>query len=832
MELQKKLIKHIDCTKEFGPDEYFSFGDVKVVSTECGTYREAGNVPLSRFGYRFQIENLDKPHMAVVRYPDDKTRFMIINDGTCYDMSTGIQTGGPWPVSSEMKEIHNVFWARWKDCSIVFTNWSYDQPAAAESIDIYELEELPPLETSTPDLPYKTRSIGIQYEDPCGTQASEGALTFEQWLEHITTYMKHSGQKSLCYPLCWYHGPFFPSKTQPADSFGMVIAPDRKQYNLWTTEPADWPGVLLEKFDNEGLEFHGVLTLLRLGTLMEKMNVDVEAIKSGAETYNNMLWNDKVQSGTGDWTIVYNARNYENFLNVQDPVHVSTEMEYLYYETPAHKMGHCGPMFNPLHPTVQQTALSFIRETVEKYAKHKSFKGVNLSMWSSAFVWFGSLKTGYDDYTIKLFQRETGIEIPVNADDPNRFSKRYEYLTSEHKSEWIKWRTEKIRELMRQIRDVIVSVRDDLELCLDLWCEMTVPFVYGADEPKHQIFARDSSLQMFKEGGIDPALYCDETNIRLKYQMEGGGRDRCMTRFEDCKTESLHMFRDHDYLDSETLDAFGKLNNVGTLIFNAWHESWGENKWFRADGDDKQAEKLAFIYGQKAEYCRMNSIYPEDGFWWDSQLRICPAFTDERYFLEHYAHALAEFDSLCITRGGLFLDKAHGEKLRQFAKVFNKLPEKKFETVGAQTDPVAVRTLLLDGRQYVYMINREYYPVEVEIDFNARPEAIEDLDSGQKLNAQEKLIISLTGFELKAFIIEPEIKLEKFTASAPPEIVEDLKSRADQAIAAIDKINSVGKNVVGMDIMRSEIPQAVASGRLAWLRRALDSYVIDKCLEL
>ena len=141
MDSGKKLLLKIDCTDEYSSEEYFSHGDVKVVSGQAGRYREAQAKPLSRFGYRFQIEHTDRPHMAVVRYPDDKPRFMIVNDGSSYDLSTGIQTGGAYPISGKMQEIRQHFWARWTDCSIVFMSWGYDEPAAVESIEIYELDE-------------------------------------------------------------------------------------------------------------------------------------------------------------------------------------------------------------------------------------------------------------------------------------------------------------------------------------------------------------------------------------------------------------------------------------------------------------------------------------------------------------------------------------------------------------------------------------------------------------------------------------------------------------------------------------------------------------------
>ena len=137
----------------------------------------------------------------------------------------------------------------------------------------------------------------------------------EDWLERVITYMRHTGQNLLAYPIIWYHGPFYPSEREPVGYFDWAAAPDRKLYVRWTAHPKDWVAQLLERFQQEGLEFQATLTLLRLGSLMQNMNIDFEAIKSGKETYNNMLANDCVQSSTRDWTMEYNIRNFPSKMN-------------------------------------------------------------------------------------------------------------------------------------------------------------------------------------------------------------------------------------------------------------------------------------------------------------------------------------------------------------------------------------------------------------------------------------------------------------------------------------------------------------------------------------
>ena len=142
----QKLVAEFDCTKEYPTDTYFSHGKIQVSASSAGRYREAEAVPLSRFGYRFRAEHIGKPYLAVVRYPDDKRRYMCMMDGTTYDMTIGVFTGVNQPLSGKMQEIRKIFWPRWNDCSIAFMTWSNGEPAAVSDIKIYELEGLPALE--------------------------------------------------------------------------------------------------------------------------------------------------------------------------------------------------------------------------------------------------------------------------------------------------------------------------------------------------------------------------------------------------------------------------------------------------------------------------------------------------------------------------------------------------------------------------------------------------------------------------------------------------------------------------------------------------------------
>ena len=295
------------------------------------------------------------------------------------------------------------------------------------------------------------------------------------------------------------------------------------------------------------------------------------------------------------------------------------------------------------------------------------------------------------------------------------------------------------------------------------------------------------------------------------------------------------MFRDHDFLDRRTLDAVAGVKSSGALVFNAWHEAWGDHRWFPADVDDTQAAGFAVMSGAPADgIFRINSRYPADGFWWDSQLRITPAFPAEPHFLEQFAHAVAELDPLRITRGGLFMDKSHTEEIRRFARAFRALPARKFHDVGETTDPVVVRALHEKDRSWLYLVNREYYPVRMSMQYEHGNGRVTDAATGEKVEARANWKVALGPYELRVFILPADSMVMSTGWELPSDIEQKLESAADDALRAFDEARSRGAVIPGMDELETEIRAArddVDNPRPAWLRRALTSYIVRKAYE-
>jgi hypothetical protein len=843
-EIPAKLVARFDCTQEYPPGQYFGHADVHVITHNGLCYREAGEQPSSRFGYRFAISHVGHPHVAVVTYPHDKRRFMCVMDGTCYDLNSGMVSGQVLPVSGKFEDMDLIFWPRWTDCSITILTYSTGEPAAAASISIYELESLPPLglASSYYELPPEDRRwLGIQYEDPCGCTASEGAHDHFEWTERIIEYAKFTGQNLVVYPLLWYHGPLYPSDIEIADLTEIYVANDRKQYVQWTTHPADWYQSLLNRFDHEGLSFIGSLTLLRLSTLMKSMNIDMKSIVNGADTVNNIMENNRVRGGTGDWTGIHNAINYEQIVAAIPPGEMVRGFQMpkgskVAYGEANYWKNRGGPIFNPLHPQVQKAILTLIREIGERYRKFPAFRGISINIYASTICWFGNLRIGYDDYTISLFTQETGIRVPGKVGNSRRFGKRARFLLAKHKETWIAWRCAKIKALFCQIRDTLHAIRADYRLIITLWDETVWFPMFGTIGAAHQFGTRQSNYDLYREGGIDMALFNHEPGIVLDLGVgctrDRGGHPPNATAGVTIKPEHSSMYRDFDFLDEKKNAQFAAIESPGVYHFNCWIESWGKYMWFHPPPDDPNLPQVRLLDGKPVDgMIGCNSLYPADGFWWNSQLRIVPTFLAGEHFLEPFAHALAEWDVDRFTSGGLFLDSAHAALHRRFSRAFALLPKRKFLTVGDSSDPVVVRTLIYANRRYIYAVNRDYYLVQIKIHFDhSKPGSLKDPIQNTQfmVDPAGSLATVLSPYGLNVWIGDEHLNPTGFTISVPSEVQAGIEHRILQARSLLTSIRKVEKNLPGTTELLQTIDRCLATHAYAKLQRILTSYIVRK----
>ena len=113
----------------------------------------------------------------------------------------------------------------------------------------------------------------------------------------------------------------------------------------------------------QGIDFPRFAHAAATGQSPAKNERGPRSIKAGADTFNNRLWNNQVQASLKDWTLQYNVRNFAAVVAA-----TINSTGWACGEKPDGPY-HAGPMFNPLHPTVQEAVIGLAREIAERYAR-------------------------------------------------------------------------------------------------------------------------------------------------------------------------------------------------------------------------------------------------------------------------------------------------------------------------------------------------------------------------------------------------------------------------------------------------------------------------------
>ena len=104
------------------------------------------------------------------------------------------------------------------------------------------------------------------------------------------------------------------------------------------------------------------------------------------------------------------------------------------------------PNFCFLHPDVQRAIEDFVDGLVDQGAAHPSFKGVCLHLTMHCLLWWGDLRSGYNDYVIDAFERDTGVRVP-RVDGPLRGKAHAEWILAHCRDRWVQWRCDQVTRL-------------------------------------------------------------------------------------------------------------------------------------------------------------------------------------------------------------------------------------------------------------------------------------------------------------------------------------------------------------------------------------------------
>ncbi|OGV67320.1 MAG: hypothetical protein A3K19_01990 [Lentisphaerae bacterium RIFOXYB12_FULL_65_16] len=671
---KRVLVTEVDATAQAPAAES---APSQVLETSAGKYREAGSKRLDRFAMKFTIAEPHAPHVAVLTWPDDKLRTMEVvyqplECGTDYQGQTGLFAGREYSLSGKLQEHVITFWPLCKENAFIFMTGETGAPAALQGFKVYRLPEgfaASPVQPFSGSVP--ARSIGMYHEDPVmpmnyGRLADGRSMSafpgFQTVTDRMLDYLQSFGQDTLHYPIAWYSGPLYGSDVEPLGG--------------GRAHPYNYPQYLAKRMQARGMTFNGWMHLQQLHSLIPFALTDEARVLDGEETVLNMRT---------DGHLYYRAWHQRD------------------------------TAYNPIDPRVQAAVKAVVAEIAERFGGEPAFKGVTMNVVEHSMLAFGSIESGYNDVNLRRFQDETGVRIPVDPKDRDRFTKSARWLLDNAKEDWIAWRCRKIHDYYKDLAAVLRAKRPDLTLGVSMY---VYPVNYGqSPRPVDYLTSQRNALDWYREQGIDSALYRNDpefvfirhTDDRLRWTR--GHRGDLMD-VEDLRTASMAP------------EIVAPLRQLDAVALNMHDVYW------ECDVGHRQPLKGIKEHGWRVSQLNPNTFQ-------------C---------LERYACGMDALDPRSITKGGFVVGLIGMEPyLARYAQAFRALPAVKFEDIDAATDPVRARQKVVDGKNYFYLQNRLPVPVETTVALKGEGEVTDLVAGAPVTRAGDGFRVTLEPYQLYAY---------------------------------------------------------------------------------
>jgi hypothetical protein len=461
------------------------------------------------------------------------------------------------------------------------------------------------------------------------------------------------------------------------------------------------------------------------------------------------------------------------------------------YYAPDGKTRNVPPHYNPLYPDNQRWYLGMIGELADRYKDSPAFTGVSLRLmqWSNPTLNnFDSLDWGYDDFTVGLFVKETGTKVPgpLSSPDgrvtPQIAQARYQWIMANAREAWIAWRCRKIAELYTRIRDRLRQARPDLKLYTTIH-----PRNYRSDPAGW----REAGVEVRLLGAIDGVVPIDAS-----YYYGRGDADVSRTQ----------PLRDA-LIDPAQLTAYRAANRQGAFLSGAYY-----------------LEQTEAVLPPAAIGFTANTRLT-----WTSGVGT-PA---GRHALERYALQLAETDATVLGDGGNGYSLGQ-PPLRDWMAEYHQLPARPFTPLADGRDPVAAWTLQDGDNFWLYLVNRERYPLTVTFALTGAS-AMTRPATGEAVASQGGQVrIPLEAYALQVYRGHGTGRIADFGAHAPDDAVklaENLvRGLEDAARNPLRLVALSAAQRGGLEQGAREARQALNAGHLWRARTIVETWPVQSCL--
>ncbi|OAM90596.1 hypothetical protein OH491_02220 [Termitidicoccus mucosus] len=722
--MKRRLVFDIDCVANTvngapvraGKNYWEANGATRVVAAPAGRYRESNDgrgpdvdphprAAAENFsGFAYLLENVapGRPLVIEIEHPDDDWRSVCVSIVDVFERSDagkmqgylpptfGYETGGYLPLSNTMLTETVMFWPNGRDVHLGLVSSRLGKRAAAARIRVFEVEgELPPGGVTGGG-----RVVGMWMEEHerwhthfntpknAGPAARDfiGLKRTMEWLAH--TGVNAFWPTAVAYQQCTYDSPILD---------GFLLKP----YNI--------PRLSALLCEKHRIGYLAEIFLARLRYFDE--HVMTEGVENPSDLYTRSWWGFSMEG--------------------REP-------------------GGTWPYWNVLHPRVQDMMISIYGELADSLADTSSFIG--LSGRLDAWQWEGlyaltGMDWGYEDWTVRRFENETGIAVPDGGDPEKRFEARHRFLTGEKiKPRWVAWRGEKVTgfllrlaERMRQAKPGVVFY-----LCGD-----------GRQDENHGLSLSENILERMAGSGIDLEKLSASPGVGL-LPTAAFGRGKTFTYLADQ--------RSYDRLRNPEYSKAGYNRERGFALYGAYQE-WGPEFPLAKLG----APLPRWHYCSSSAAAGVNALEP-------------------------LASALAGQDSMVIREGGYPLIYGRREFHTRWMEEFSRLPRRPFEPVEFARDPVAVWQREEPDKLLFYAVNREHYPVGISLEI-AGAGAVTPLGrAGGVPMKNGSLKLKLEPYQLLSFEAPAGAVIRSARVAVPEEKIAFVRGRLAFARGLLDRI--------------------------------------------
>lgn len=606
--------------------------------------------------FSLPVSDLGIPHVVEIELPDDVEQVMTVSilepnaAGAVYPptLDCGVHAGSHGIgalVRSDRMRHYVIFWPRTEKPLLVLAAGRPDLPLVHGKIQVYagwrRLPKLFPAEAFPTErwiAAYLHRPLfaaefqGPDVPGPFRRQGIEDWRTFFLAASRMTEYLNYGGYNCLVMSVAADGTALYPSRVlRPTPRF------DSGCFAEAGDDPTkkDIPELLLRLFDREGLLF---IPAMDFSTPLPDLET---AIRRGGPGKRGLRW-------------------------------IGPDGRALHEVQPAYRG--MAPYYNILQPEVQEGILAAIRELLERYRDHPSLAGLGIQISAYGYVQLPGPQWGMDDATAARFEEEAGVDLPKTGE--NRFAVRAELLLGRHRSQWLRWRAQRMESFYTRVYQELAAVRPDGKLLL------LAPTMFVGREWEERLrpslLERPDPLQVGLETGLQPRNFYTQPNIVFLQPQR-------MVSFADFSVRSA------EYETAQLLQGLqGSARSPvpGVLFYHPPQE-------LRLTGFDAvspiQPSYLSIL------------MQPTVGGW-EARRR--------------FSLALGEMDAQIICDGGWRIPRGQEPILRAWFAAYRRLPNLAFqdlppEETGGSAQPVRIRKAQRGSELFLYFVNEAAFPVTV-----------------------------------------------------------------------------------------------------------------------